>query len=70
MFRNMIRSLITKNNSKPVGRWRVNDKDALLRANLANMDSCGDSLCGDPKKFNQVINQHKSSTFEPLKRNE
>ena len=56
--------------NKPVGRWRLNDGDAFLRANLANMDCCGDNICGDPKKFNQVIDQYKKTTSEPLKRSE
>ena len=32
----------------------VNDKKDILRATWANMDCCGDSLCGDPKKFREV----------------
>ena len=39
---------------KPVGRWIVNDKKDILRATWVNMDCCGDSLCGDPKKFREV----------------
>ena len=45
---------------KPVGRWIVNDgKEAFLRASWANMDCCGDSLCGDPKKFKEVRKSEK-----------
>ena len=47
-----------------LGRWQVvtnakdGDKarrDALTRAAMANMDSCGDGLCGDPTHFKKLV---------------
>ena len=38
-----------------LGRWQVSDKRSEIRAALANIDSCGDSLCGDPKTMKYVI---------------
>ena len=70
MLTRIIMKIIKDTPKKPVGRWRLNDGDAFLRANLANMDCCGDNICGDPKKFNQVINKHKKTTSEPLVHNE
>ena len=53
LFKNMVKP--SNIPPKPVGRWIVNDgKEAFLRASWANMDCCGDSLCGDPKKFKEV----------------
>ena len=38
-----------------LGRWSINDnKD--IKQTLANMDSCGDSLCGTPSKYSEAIN--------------
>ena len=56
-------SRIFKQEVRPLGRWQVNDKNALLRASYANMDSCGDSLCGTPAKYNEV-----AKNFEKTKK--
>tara|TARA_B110001469_G_C9605911_1_gene301245 strand:- start:508 stop:711 length:204 start_codon:yes stop_codon:yes gene_type:complete len=38
-----------------LGRWSIKDnKD--IKQSLANMDSCGDSLCGTPSKYTDAIN--------------
>lgn len=37
-----------------IGRWDTKDNSAI-KATLANMDSCGDNLCGDPKHFSKNI---------------
>ena len=37
-----------------LGRWSIKDnKD--IKQSLANMDSCGDSLCGTPSKYSEAI---------------
>lgn len=65
MLRNLIR-LFSK--SKPstihLGRWQVNTEDceiarkaALTRMAMANMDSCGDDLCGTPSSFKKLVNE-------------
>ena len=74
MFQRFIRttSFLKKNaqnviptdfSKKPVGRWIVNDdvEKAHIRATFANMDSCGDSLCGTPSEFSKVY-QHLFSS--------
>ena len=38
-----------------LGRWNLND-NTEIKAQLANMDSCGDSLCGSPPEFKESIN--------------
>lgn len=45
---------LLKQEVRPLGRWQVHDKNALLRASYANMDSCGDSLCGTPSEYKEV----------------
>ena len=47
-------SKILKEEIRPLGRWQVNDKNALIRATYANMDSCGAPQCGTPAKFTEV----------------
>ena len=39
-----------------VGRWNNND-NRDLKAILASIDSCGDSLCGKPDNFNKEISK-------------
>ena len=39
-----------------VGRWNNND-NRDLKAMLASMDSCGDSLCGKPDNFKKEISK-------------
>ena len=36
------------------GRWNINDNKAI-KETLANMDSCGDNLCGNPVNYNKII---------------
>jgi hypothetical protein len=37
-----------------LGRWNLQHNEEI-KATLANMDSCGDSLCGSPKEFKDSI---------------
>jgi len=39
-----------------LGRWNLNH-NSEIKANLANMDCCGDSLCGNPHTFSNSINE-------------
>ena len=45
----------------PLGRWSLND-NREIKATLANMDSCGDSLCGSPKTYKESISVILSQT--------
>ena len=46
---------------KPLGRWAIKSQD--IKGTLANIDSCGDTLCGDPftssKAIDTVIQETK-----------
>ena len=45
-----------KEPERPLGRWG-RDGDVDLKADYANMDSCGDVMCGKPDYFkkNKII---------------
>lgn len=45
-----IKKLFKKETPKTLGRWKIHDSndEKNIRATLANYDSCGDNLCGDP----------------------
>lgn len=53
----MIRRLLFKQSNTPklLGRWQIDDNRAEIRAAMANVDSCGDSLCGDPKMLKEEL---------------
>ena len=54
----MIRRLLKRTNTiTPLGRWQINDNRSEIRAAMANVDSCGDSLCGDPKMLKDTIEE-------------
>ena len=47
----LIKDSRNKKMVKPLGRWGLNDGNADLRALQACIDSCGDTLCGDPNVY-------------------
>ena len=53
-FISQLRKAFTRDESL-LGRWNLKD-NTEIKAHLANMDSCGDSLCGSPKEFKESIN--------------
>lgn len=52
ILRDFAKNLIPKNNVS-LGRWGSSNPE--IKAALANMDCCGDSLCGKPENYNKVI---------------
>ncbi len=53
MFYQIVRNyLMRKPIQRPLGRWNPSD-NSNLKAHYANLDSCGDKLCGDPKYYIQ-----------------
>ena len=55
MFRNIFRSSVKI--SKPLGRWQKPKTKQIedIKVLLANHDSCGDILCGNPKSLKNEI---------------
>lgn len=69
MIRNFIRQSRpwTKNVSPILGRWNIND-NIDRKVDLANIDHCGDRVCGDltdniPKKENIDSLKNKSNYY-------
>ena len=50
-----ISNKLFKQQTTNLGRWKLKD-NRDLKATLANMDSCGDSLCGSPSAYTYTIN--------------
>ena len=49
---------------KPLGRWSTHcDTASNIRSALANLDSCGDKLCGDPLEAKRAITYERKGTF-------
>ena len=61
--------LFEDKNAKVLGRWNLKDNEDI-KGNFANMDSCGDSLCGIPDNYSEftttVLGEKKIN--EPLKK--
>ena len=58
MFNKLITNIanrLFKQKATNLGRWKLKD-NRDLKATLANMDSCGDSLCGNPTTYTHTIN--------------
>lgn len=55
MIRRLIQRLKPIESTKMLGRWQIDDNRSEIRAAMANVDSCGDSLCGDPKMLKDAI---------------
>lgn len=67
-FARRFTTLFEEKNAKVLGRWNLKDNEDI-KGNFANMDSCGDSLCGIPdnySKFTTTILGEKLD--EPLKK--
>lgn len=50
-----------------LGRWNLEDNQQIKEA-LANMDSCGDSLCGTPKTYKITINTILNKNTDSLEK--
>ena len=57
MIRRLIQRFKPYESTKMLGRWQIDDNRSEIRAALANVDSCGDSLCGDPKMLKDAIHE-------------
>ena len=56
--------MLNKTSKNNIGRWNINDNQAI-KATLANMDSCGDDLCGKPLNYSinisNILDNEKNS---------
>ena len=60
-----IKNLFKEEPPKPLGRWGINgsNNEKNIKATLANYDSCGDNLCGDPTNLKGHIDSIKNEKF-------
>ena len=49
-YSSFLNTFFRKEPERPLGRWS-REGDVDLKADYANMDSCGDVLCGKPDYF-------------------
>lgn len=45
-------TIFENQNTRVVGRWNLKDNQDI-KGNFANMDCCGDSLCGSPDNYSK-----------------
>ena len=54
-IRTISRIIAPEQTSAVLGRWNLRDSGEDIKGSLANMDCCGDDLCGTPQKYNETI---------------
>lgn len=63
IIKNMIKPI--KKTPKHLGRWNLNENN-ILKIDYANIDSCGDYLCGLPSQFKEIKickEEHKNNNI-------
>lgn len=66
-FRNYIPSVKLVDDPKPVGRWATDCVvSSNIRSALANLDSCGDRLCGDPLEATKAITHERRISLKKV----
>lgn len=50
-----ILKMMQRTNVNLLGRWKLkhNSKSECITVNFANMDHCGDSICGTPSEYSK-----------------
>jgi hypothetical protein len=60
-LRQVISNIRFKEEIKPIGRWDTRcDISADIKSALANLDCCGDRLCGDPLRAKDAISYERN----------
>ena len=54
IIENMFKMISPKQQTAGLGRWNLKDSGDI-KGSLANMDCCGDNLCGSPKKYSETV---------------
>tara|TARA_B100000123_G_scaffold221319_1_gene169821 strand:+ start:506 stop:724 length:219 start_codon:yes stop_codon:yes gene_type:complete len=60
-IRTISKLILPETQSAALGRWNLKDSEEI-KGELANMDCCGDDLCGTPLKYNEKITNIINST--------
>lgn len=53
VLRNSIPNLMKKYDNMPLGRWGRTHED--IKTFYANMDHCGDKICGNPQEIKKAF---------------
>lgn len=56
LIRTISRMINTGSQRAALGRWNLKDREDI-KGSLANMDCCGDNLCGSPEKYKEKVNE-------------
>ena len=63
-FINYFKNIFLKPHTPPpLGRWNYHNPD--MKANFANLDHCGDKICGSP----EILKSYKLSNISDAKSN-
>ena len=54
LLQTLSRLIIPKEHTAPLGRWNLKHSGDI-KGSLANMDCCGDSLCGTPERYTEAV---------------
>ena len=55
IIENIFKIISPKQQTAGLGRWNLKDSGDI-KGSLANMDCCGDNLCGSPEKYSETVN--------------
>lgn len=55
-FTRRFTTLFEDKNAKILGRWNLKDNEDI-KSNFANMDCCGDYLCGIPDNYSEFTSK-------------
>lgn len=58
-------SLFNNESKYLLGRWHL-DNNSDIKCTLANMDSCGDALCGTPAEYKEVLNKMRNKNYSKV----
>lgn len=56
LIRTISRMINTDTSRAALGRWNLKDREDI-KGSLANMDCCGDDLCGSPEKYKEKVTE-------------
>ena len=63
----ILRNIQLTEGPKPLGRWKVNNEIfSNINGSLANVDCCGDKLCGDQTTTKIIINQELKKNLNKI----
>lgn len=57
VLQNSIPKLMKKSETMPLGRWGRTHED--IKSFYANMDHCGDTICGSPNELKKAFPKRK-----------